>query len=127
MDCLTNFGSDLAMCAVGVGLASDAFSTEFFFGLRRSKQVRGQLGAAHVVKDLFARLKLLPSVNVLGRQSAIQPLIAVILEDGVILRLDDTAPRAASASWMLCVRSSSRSLKRRSASLASSLSSCRRV
>ena len=92
LDGLANFGADLAVGAVGVGLADDALATELFFGLRRPEQVGGQLGAAHVVEDLLARLKLLPSVNVLRRQPAVQPLIAVILEDGVVPRLDDPGP-----------------------------------
>ena len=88
LDGLADFGANFAVGAVGVGFADDAIASQFLLRLRRTEQVGSQLGAAQVIQDLFAGLQPLSSVDVLRRQPTIQALITVVLEDGIVARLN---------------------------------------
>ena len=57
-----------------------------------AEQVSSQLGAAHVIEDFLVLLQALALVDFLDAKPSVQTLIAVILEDGVIPRFNDTGP-----------------------------------
>ena len=90
LDGLAHFGTDFAVGFVGIVFASDLFAAEFFLGLGGAEEIGGQLGAAHVIEDLLALLQPFATVYVLGAKSSVESYVAVILEDGVVARFDDS-------------------------------------
>jgi len=89
-DGLADFGSDSAVGFVRLVLAGDFLAAQLFLGLGGPEEVGRQLRASHVVEDLFALLQTFAAVDVLCAESPVETHVAVVLENGVIARLDDS-------------------------------------
>ena len=89
------------MGAIGLFLVADLLAPDLLFGLRRAEEVRGQLGAAHVVQDHLARLEAFAGRDIAGAQAAIEPAVAMILKDREVPRFHHAGAARAAASWRL--------------------------
>ena len=79
------------MGLIGLFLASNILAAQLFVCLRSAEQVSSQLGAAHVIKNLFVFLETFTSVDFFCAEASVQSLIAVILENGEIIGLDNAS------------------------------------
>ena len=79
------------MRLVGLGFAGDLFAAQFVLGLGGAEEVRSQFGAAHVIEDLLALLQAFAGMNVLCSEATVEAHVAVVLEDGIVARLDHTS------------------------------------
>ena len=77
------------MRLVRLPFPDDVFASEFGFGLGCSEEVRGQFFVTHVVKNFLALFQSLSSVDLLSAKPAVETLVSVVLEDGIVFGLDD--------------------------------------
>ena len=82
------FFADFKVGFVRFFFALDVLAPEFILCLCGAKQVGGKFGAAHVVEDVLAFFQTLSGVDVAGIQTAVKTLIAEILENSVINRVN---------------------------------------
>lgn len=84
LDSLAYLPADLEVGSVCSFPTPDVLAAQFFICLRGAEKIRSQLGAAHVIEDVLPLLQTLSGVDFLCSQTAVQPLIALVLEDGKV-------------------------------------------
>lgn len=84
LDRLSDLAADVVVGLIGGFLALDVFTAQFLIGLSGAEQIGGQFGTTHVVKDLLALFQPLAGVNLFCTKTAIQTLIAHVLEDSEV-------------------------------------------
>ena len=89
---LAHFRPDFPMRLVRLVLAGDALAADLFLRLRGPEDVCRQFGTAHVIENMPGFLQAFTLVDVLHGQAAVQPLVAMVLEDGIVYRFDDARP-----------------------------------
>lgn len=82
-DGLPHFSPDFEMCLIGLCLALDVVTAQFFFGLGSAEEVGGQLASVHVIQYFLALFQPFAFVDALVVQTAVKSFIAVVLKGGV--------------------------------------------
>ena len=91
MDCCGELFSNFEVGPVCGDFTADSVTPEFFFGLEsRRRDLRRVLCTAHVVEYLLVLLQGFALMDCLSIQATVEAHIAVVLEDGVVDRFNDT-------------------------------------
>ena len=77
------------MRLVGLRFPLNSFAPQLCFRLGGSEKVGGEFLMAHVVKDFLRLFQTFLCMNLALSESTVQPLVAVVLEDGVVHRVDN--------------------------------------
>ena len=90
LDCLANLLTDLIMRVAGSLLAAYVFTAKFFVCLRGAEKVCCEFCASHMIENLLTLFQTFPCMYFFCAKTTIKPLIATILEDGIVAWVNNT-------------------------------------